>query len=205
MTENNSLQFTDIVSTDGSALGNPHGPIGWGWVNQRTGAHDAGGASNGTNQIGELCAILEALRHHHSSEHLLIESDSEYAINCSSVWITNWKKNGWTNSHKKPVKNSAIIQAIDWEMTHRSGTVSFKWVKGHAGNKFNEIVDGLAHGYSSAVAEGRKTGYMPLEGWDALLNSPYHEGLDIPPDILQKLEEQHDDSQSNEFMNGILF
>ena len=187
MTAANSEQYTDIVSTDGSALRNPNGPMGWGWVNHASGAHDAGGANNGTNQIGELCAILEALRHHHDSARLLIESDSQYAINCSSTWIRGWKRNGWKNSQKKPVKNAAIIKAIAWETTNRPGTVSFKWVKGHAGDKFNEIVDGLAHGYSSAVEAGTKPGRMPLEGWQALLDSPYRQGLAVPSEVLRQV------------------
>lgn len=70
--------MTITVSTDGSALGNPNGPMGWGWADHelatggKPGHHhdsdcDAGGATNGTNQIGELCAVLEALRAHPGS------------------------------------------------------------------------------------------------------------------------------------------
>ena len=73
--------MTITVSTDGSALGNPNGPMGWGWADHelatggKPGHHhdsdcDAGGATNGTNQIGELCAVLEALRAHPGSEPL---------------------------------------------------------------------------------------------------------------------------------------
>ena len=68
--------MTITVSTDGSALGNPNGPMGWAWADHEQNAggkpghkhddhgYDAGGATNGTNQIGELCAVLEALRAH---------------------------------------------------------------------------------------------------------------------------------------------
>ena len=56
--------MTITVSTDGSALGNPNGPMGWAWADHElnmahSGGHehggdcDAGGATNGTNQIGE--------------------------------------------------------------------------------------------------------------------------------------------------------
>lgn len=71
--------MTITVSTDGSALGNPNGPMGWAWADhepaaggkpghEHAGDCDAGGATNGTNQIGELCAVLEALRAHPGSE-----------------------------------------------------------------------------------------------------------------------------------------
>ncbi len=79
--------------------------MGWAWADHesRTPAaslaykhddhgYDAGGATNGTNQIGELCAVLEALRAHPGPEPLLIESDSQYAINCSTKWVKGWKK-----------------------------------------------------------------------------------------------------------------
>ena len=127
--------MTITVSTDGSALGNPNGPMGWGWADHelatggKPGHHhegdcDAGGATNGTNQIGELCAVLEALRAHPGSEPLVIETDSQYAINCSTTWVHGWKKNGWKNSQKKPVKNADLIRAIDAEISKRPGPVN---------------------------------------------------------------------------------
>lgn len=152
--------MTITVSTDGSALGNPNGPMGWGWADHelatggKPGHHhdsdcDAGGATNGTNQIGELCAVLEALRAHPGSEPLVIETDSQYAINCSTTWVHGWKKNGWKNSQKKPVKNADLIRAIDAEISKRPGPVKFVWVKGHAGNAGNEKVDELARTYAA--------------------------------------------------------
>ena len=148
--------MTITVSTDGSALGNPNGPMGWGWADHelamggKPGHHhegdcDAGGATNGTNQIGELCAVLEALRAHPGSEPLVIETDSQYAINCSTTWVHGWKKNGWKNSQKKPVKNADLIRAIDAEISKRPGSVKFVWVKGHAGDPGNERADALAN------------------------------------------------------------
>ena len=130
--------MTITVSTDGSALGNPNGPMGWAWADhepaaggkpghEHAGDCDAGGATNGTNQIGELCAVLEALRAHPGSEDLVIETDSQYAINCSTKWVQGWKRNGWKNSQKKPVKNADLIRAIDNEIANRAGSVRFVW------------------------------------------------------------------------------
>lgn len=185
--------MTITVSTDGSALGNPNGPMGWAWADHATNAartdghqhdgdSDAGGATNGTNQIGELCAVLEALRAHRGAEPLTIETDSQYAINCSTTWVRGWKKNGWRNSQKKPVKNAPLIKAIDAEISRRQGPVKFVWVKGHNGNPGNEKVDDLAHTYSGDARSGVKDGYLPLEGWQSLLASPYAKGVDIPAD-----------------------
>ena len=188
-----------VVSTDGSALGNPNGSMGWAWADHtdeagnasehhHAGNADAGGATNGTNQIGELCAVLEALRAHPGSEPLTIESDSQYAINCATTWIHGWKKNGWKNSKKEPVKNADLIRAIDAEITKREGAVKFVWVKGHAGNAGNEKVDTLARGYAEDCRSGVNSGYLPLEGWKSLLSSEYAEGTDVPIDAKMLLE-----------------
>ncbi|RYN13877.1 ribonuclease H [Bifidobacterium animalis subsp. animalis] len=183
--------MTITVSTDGSALRNPNGPMGWAWADHTDGeraehAHAgdcaAGGATNGTNQIGELCAVLEALRAHPGSEPLVIESDSQYAINCSSKWVFGWKKNGWKNSKQEPVKNAPIIKAIDAEISKRAGKVSFRWVKGHAGNAGNEKVDDLARGFAGDCESGAQEGYLPKEGWQALLESPYARDVKVPAD-----------------------
>ena len=187
--------MTITISTDGSALGNPNGPMGWAWADHTRNAggtaghhhdergYDHGGATNGTNQIGELCAVLEALRAHPGAEPLLIESDSQYAINCSTKWVKGWKRNGWRNSQKKPVKNVELIKAIDAEIAKREGPVDFRWVKGHAGNAGNELVDDLARTYASDCRSGAKDGYLPIEGWQSLLNSDYAKGTDVPPDV----------------------
>ncbi|RIY29640.1 ribonuclease HI [Bifidobacteriaceae bacterium GH005] len=188
-----------VVSTDGSALGNPNGSMGWAWADHidesgssnehhHTGNADAGGATNGTNQIGELCAVLEALRAHPGSEPLTIESDSQYAINCATTWIHRWKKNGWKNSKNEPVKNAELIRAIDAEITKREGAVKFVWVKGHAGNEGNEKVDTLARGYAEDCRNGLKDGYLPLEGWKSLLASEYAKGTNVPSDAKMLLD-----------------
>ena len=177
-----------VVSTDGSALSNPNGPMGWAWADQEGGDADAGGASNGTNQIGELCAVLQALRAHPGERPLVIETDSQYAINCSTTWVPGWKKKGWKNSQGKPVKNRPLIEAIDQEIQTRPGSVRFVWVKGHAGNTFNEKVDTLARGYATAAGKGDREGCLPIEGWRSLLASPYARGTQVPPAIEAELD-----------------
>lgn len=178
--------------------------MGWAWADHEQNAggqpghkhddhgYDAGGATNGTNQIGELCAVLEALRAHPGPEPLLIESDSQYAINCSTKWVKGWKKNGWKNSQKKPVKNKELIQAIDREISQRPGPVDFRWVKGHAGNEGNELVDELARTYAGDCRSGARDGYLPIEGWQSLLGSEYAHGTDVPPDVQLVLDGKAD-------------
>lgn len=194
---------TMTVSTDGSALRNPNGPMGWGWVEHTDspapgyrvgGKRDAGGAINGTNQIGELSAVLEALRNHRDVLDLTIETDSQYAIGCSEKWVGGWKKRGWKKADKKPISNISLIKAINAEIEAKKslgGKVAFHWVKGHAGNTYNEIVDGLAHGYSSAVDAHQKTGRMPLEGWTELIRSGYVGADEVDPAVIDAIRAYH--------------
>ena len=77
--------MTITAAADGSSLGNP-GPAGWAWyVDEDT--WDAGGWPRGTNNLGELTAILRLLEATaHTGEELHILADSQYAINVVSKW-----------------------------------------------------------------------------------------------------------------------
>ena len=144
--------MTITAAADGSSLGNP-GPAGWAWyVDEDT--WDAGGWPQGTNNLGELTAILRLLEATaETGEELHILADSQYAINVVSKWRLGWKKRGWTKADKKPIKNLELIQEIDRAMEGRR--VTFKWVKGHAGHRMNERADDLARGCAEAYQAGR--------------------------------------------------
>ena len=144
--------MTITAAADGSSLGNP-GPAGWAWyVDEDT--WDAGGWPRGTNNLGELTAILRLLEATaETGEDLHILADSQYAINVVSKWRLGWKKRGWTKADKKPIKNLELIQEIDRAMEGRR--VTFEWVKGHAGHRMNERADDLARSCAEAYQAGR--------------------------------------------------
>lgn len=144
--------MTITAAADGSSLGNP-GPAGWAWyVDEDT--WDAGGWPHGTNNLGELTAILRLLEATaETGEELHILADSQYAINVVSKWRLGWKKRGWTKADKKPIKNLELIQEIDRAMEGRR--VTFEWVKGHAGHRMNERADDLARACAEAYQAGR--------------------------------------------------
>lgn len=144
--------MTITAAADGSSLGNP-GPAGWAWyVDEDT--WDAGGWQQGTNNLGELTAILRLLEATaETGEELHILADSQYAINVVSKWRLGWKKRGWTKADKKPIKNLELIQEIDRAMEGRR--VTFEWVKGHAGHRMNERADDLARACAEAYQAGR--------------------------------------------------
>lgn len=126
--------------TDGACSGNP-GPGGWAWI-VPNGPFGAGPAADTTNQRMELQAVLEAVRHANGGP-IEIVSDSTYVVNCfRDEWWKGWIKRGWKNSQKKPVANRDLWEPLI-ELVN-DGDVEFTWVKGHAGDTWNDYADRLA-------------------------------------------------------------
>ena len=146
-------RVTLIAAADGSALGNP-GPAGWAWYIDDD--HWAsGGWQHGTNNMGELTAVLDLLQQTASAgEDLLIYCDSTYAINSITKWMPGWKRKGWRKGDGKPVQNVEIMKALDAAMQGRQ--VRFEWVKGHAGHVLNEAADLRANAASVAFSKGQQ-------------------------------------------------
>ena len=131
------------IWTDGACSGNP-GPGGWGVI-LRWNGHEKeffGGEAETTNNRMELMAAIEALSALKRPCAVAITTDSQYVKDGITAWIFNWKKNGWKTANKKPVKNADLWQALDDALTHH--TVTWHWVKGHAGHSENERADELA-------------------------------------------------------------
>ena len=128
--------MTITAAADGSALGNP-GPAGWAWyVNDD--CWRAGGWPHGTNNQGELMAVLDLFRctAHLPDEELHILCDSQYVINSVTKWMPGWKRKGWRKADGKPVLNVEILREIDQALAGRK--YRFEWVRGHAGHDLNE-------------------------------------------------------------------
>lgn len=134
-----SLEQRTIVYTDGACSGNP-GPGGWGWV-VPDGEAAFGGEAQTTNQRMELAAVLEAVRALPGPLHIV--SDSTYVVNCfRDSWWKGWLKRDWKNSQKKPVANRDLWEPLIELYQERD--VTFEWVKGHSGDRWNDRADELA-------------------------------------------------------------
>ena len=131
------------VFTDGSCLGNP-GPGGYGIVlrYKQTEKQIAKGFKLTTNNRMEMMAAVIALRSLKQPCNVTLTTDSQYVRQGITQWIHNWKKRGWKTASKKPVKNADLWQALDVESQRHQ--VDWKWVKGHAGHRENEICDEIA-------------------------------------------------------------
>ena len=154
-----------IAAADGSALGNP-GPAGWAWyIDDDQWA--SGGWAHGTNNMGELKAVLDLFEATASRPEakLRVYCDSQYVINSLTKWMPGWKKKGWKKSDGKPVLNRDLLEALDRALTGRD--YEFIWVKGHAGHELNEKADSLANGAARAYQEGREPAHGPGFGASA--------------------------------------
>jgi ribonuclease HI len=140
------------IFTDGACKGNP-GPGGWGAI-LRMGKHEkemSGGEPQTTNNRMEMTAVIKSLRALIEPCEVTLYTDSRYVIDGITKWVHGWKRNGWINASKQPVRNADLWhELIDAAQRH---TVAWEWVRGHAGHPENERADRLA---SDAAVEAGK-------------------------------------------------
>ncbi|MDP9800964.1 ribonuclease HI [Arcanobacterium wilhelmae] len=135
--------FDLVIATDGSCSGNP-GPGGWAFAEQKTGQWASGGSRKTTNNVMELTALVAALEFAGPESSLLLRIDSQYVINSVTKWAKGWRKKGWKKADGKPVANRELIERALELYEARTGKTEVEWVRGHAGDAGNELVDSLA-------------------------------------------------------------
>ena len=132
------------IYTDGACRGNP-GPGGWG-VLLRFGEHEKemyGAETETTNNRMELMAAIQGLEALSKPCKVDLTTDSQYVQKGITEWIHGWKKRGWKNASKQPVKNADLWKRLD--AANGTHQVSWHWVRGHSGHDENERVDQLAN------------------------------------------------------------
>jgi ribonuclease HI len=141
------------VYTDGSCLGNP-GRGGWAWAIP-DGPFASGADAQTTNQRMEVTAVLEALRALRpvaGDAGIDVVSDSTYVVNCfRDRWWAGWHRRNWRNSQGKPVANRDLWEPLIELALDPAVPVRFQWVRGHSGDRWNDVVDQLA---TEAAAAG---------------------------------------------------
>ncbi len=137
--------MSDPVSiwTDGACSGNP-GPGGWGAVIEWNGHRKElyGGDPQTTNNRMEMMAVIEALNALKRPSRIMLHVDSTYVKDGITKWLAGWKRNGWKTASKQPVKNQDLWVALEAACARHD--ITWKWVKGHAGDPNNERADELA-------------------------------------------------------------
>jgi ribonuclease HI len=133
------------VYTDGGAIGNP-GPGGYGAViiDPRGEPRElSGGYRRTTNNRMELMACIAALEKLDDRLPIVLHSDSRYLVDAiNKRWVYAWKKRGWKKADGNPAKNPDLWKRLLERLA--ALRVTFQWVKGHAGHRWNERCDQLA-------------------------------------------------------------
>jgi ribonuclease HI len=135
------------VYTDGGCSGNP-GPGAWAYVaiidNELK--KQSGFQAETTNNRMELTAVIRALKDitgfpAWGDAAIRVATDSQYVQKGMTAWIHGWIANGWRTKSKQPVKNRELwIELHEVASAHK---VEWTWVRGHAGNKYNEMCDAM--------------------------------------------------------------
>lgn len=138
-----------VYFTDGSCLVNPKGPGGHAAVifdsNMQMLKIVTGGESSTTNNRMELKALLMGLKaiEDGRAHNIVVNTDSQYLQNAFvKYWLRSWKRNNWIKSDGNPVLNKDLWIELDTLVAKHH--VTFNWVKGHAGQEYNELCDYLA-------------------------------------------------------------
>ncbi len=130
------------IYTDGACSGNP-GPGGWGavllWKSRVR--ELSGGENKTTNNRMELTAVIRALEALKQPSEVDVYSDSSYVVRGITEWLPDWKRRGWKRASGK-LENSSLWQKLSELCDNHH--VSWHWVKGHSGDKWNERADRLA-------------------------------------------------------------
>jgi ribonuclease HI len=152
-----------VAFADGSALANPGGPGGTGFVvvDRACNALRFGGSRWTddpphliTNNRMELRAVVEALDGLPPGATVRVVSDSRYVVDALTRWIHGWRRKGWRTAQGTPVLNRDLIERLDER--GRELRIRYAWVRGHDGHALNELVDGLAQGAARGGGSPRR-------------------------------------------------
>jgi ribonuclease HI len=134
-----------MIYTDGACKGNP-GPGGWGCFLHYPNEYKEyvnGFEKNTTNNQMELTAVIKALEFVHTSDPIVLHTDSNYVYKGVTEWLSGWKKKGWKTSTNRPVKNVELWKKLDSYLNRFS--ITWKHVPAHSGIPGNEKADELAN------------------------------------------------------------
>ena len=141
-----------VIYTDGACSGNP-GKGGWAailicdyvdknGITKQAIKEISGSEKDTTNNRMEITAVIEALKLLKIESDVEIYTDSKYVMEGATKWMSNWIKNNWKTSNKKPVKNIDLLEQLS-ELLQKHN-IKWQWVKGHSTNELNNRVDKLA-------------------------------------------------------------
>ena len=137
------------IYTDGACRGNPgRGGYGAILVFGKYERELSGGEPITTNNRMELMAAIAGLEALKEPCAVKLYSDSKYLVDAFLLgWVESWRAHGWKRG-KDELKNPDLWERL-YALTEEH-TVTFIWVKGHNGHKYNERCDALATAYADS-------------------------------------------------------
>lgn len=112
------------------------------------------GALPGTNNVGEMTALLKSLTlladlldNGIVFKDVFVYQDSTYVLNCYMDWMHNWARNNWRRRTGEPIANIEIVKQlmeVKKRLKLKTQKVTLKWVKGHSDNYGNNKADAIS-------------------------------------------------------------
>ena len=141
------------VYTDGCAVPNP-GDGGWAVVALRNGevaCEIVGRAQETTtNNRMEMQALIEAFRMLPTDSEAEVFSDSQLSVRTLTEWAPAWRRAGWRRSRGQIANLDLVREALD--LFEKRPKCRLRWIRGHAGQRWNERADQLANAAASGHA-----------------------------------------------------
>jgi ribonuclease HI len=97
----------------------------------------------------ELTAIIAGLRMLPTDSEVPVYTDSQLVVNILTQWAAGWRSRGWTKKSSGAIKNLELVKEA-YALAEARPRVEIRWVKAHAGNRWNEYADALATAYRRA-------------------------------------------------------
>ncbi len=145
-----------IIYTDGGCDKNPGGTGGWAFriISSDKVLERSGRVESTTNNRMEMLAAINALEALKKPAKVELFSDSQYLVKGISEWIHNWVRRGWKLKDGSPVKNDDLWKKL-YEL-NKKHSVTWTWVRGHADDQNNILVDKLVRAaIKGKIAKGK--------------------------------------------------
>jgi ribonuclease HI len=102
-----------------------------------------------TSQRMDLKGVIFALEHVKPGYMIDIYCDSTYVTDGTNKWVKNWIRSGTLDEKANPDLWRRLVKALNLQK-HKGSKITVNWIRGHAGNGFNEMADKLAFAAATA-------------------------------------------------------